>query len=146
MAKGAKQKSNVVLMAAGSKHARPNEPRMKTPLGPAPVYFSGVALEAWKILATELTAAGTIFQVDRFWLQQLCESFERYREAQEMINQLGVIFEDPVKGWTKNPAHTVIVAETNIQLRSLSEGGLTPASRGKVIALIDAKKSRFADL
>jgi P27 family predicted phage terminase small subunit len=146
MAKGAKQKSNVILLASGSKHARPNEPRMKTPLGPAPVYFSGVALETWKMFVAELTAAGTIFQVDRVGLETLCLAVQRQREAQEMIDQLGVIFEDPVKGWTKNPACTVIVAENNTIARYLAEYGLTPASRGKVAAPTHAKKSRFADL
>lgn len=87
--------------------------------------------------------AGTIFEADRVGLETLCLAVQRQREAQDHIDDLGVIFEDPVKGWTKNPACTVIVAENNTIARLLAEFGLTPASRGKVQGIPETKKSRF---
>lgn len=143
MGRGAKQKSNVVLMASGSKHARPLEPKPKTQIGAPPPYFSGVALETWKWAVERLSESGTIFEADRVGLETLCLAVQRQRQAQESIDDLGVIYEDPMKGWVKNPACTVIVAENNIIARLLAEFGLTPASRGKVQGIPETKKNRF---
>jgi P27 family predicted phage terminase small subunit len=142
MAKGAKQKSNVILLAAGSKHARANEPKPSTPIGAAPDYFRGVALETWN-WAIQQNEVRTIFEADRVALETFCLAVQRQREAQELIDDLGVIFEDPEKGWVKNPACTVIVAENNIIARLSAEFGFTPASRGKVQAPAAEKKNRF---
>ena len=89
--------------------------------------------------------AGTIFDADRVGLETLCLAVQRQHQAQDAIDDLGVIYEDPMKGWVKNPACTVIVAENNIIARLLAEFGLTPASRGKVQGTPEQKKSRFSD-
>jgi P27 family predicted phage terminase small subunit len=134
MAKGAKQKSNVILMAAGSKHARKNQPVMRSKIGAAPKYFGEHAREKWDEIVPQLDEAGTIAGVDRMAMEALCLAYQRLREAQQQIDDLGVIFEDPQKGWMKNPACTVATAENNIIARLSAEFGLTAASRGRVVA------------
>ncbi|GAA5124626.1 phage terminase small subunit P27 family [Luteolibacter yonseiensis] len=141
--RGAKQKPNSLLAAGGSKHLRLLEPVMKAPIGDAPEHFRGVAMETWVWAVERLTEAGTIYDADRVALETLCLAVHRQQEAQDFINDMGVIYEDPVKGWTKNPACTVITAENNIIARLLAEFGLTPASRGKVQGPTEKKKSRF---
>ena len=144
MARGAKQKSNVILIASGSKHARATEPLMKRKIGPAPDHFSGVALETWEMIVAELDAVGTIYQVDRVALEALCVAHQRLREAQESIAALGIIYEDETGRWVKNPACTVETAANNTIARFSAEFGLTSASRGKVQAPPTQKESRFS--
>lgn len=134
MAKGAKQKSNVILIAAGSRHARKNQPKVKAPIGPAPNYFGEHAREKWNEIVPELVENGTIGRVDRMAMEALCLAYQRLREAQQQIDDLGVVFEDPMKGWVKNPACTVATAENNIIARLSAEFGLTAASRGRVVS------------
>lgn len=143
MAKGAKQKSNVVLMASGSKHARPLEPKMKRKIGPPPAHFAGVALETWKMIVAELDGVGVIFQVDRVALEALCVAHQRLRETQESMQELGIIYQDDMGKWVKNPACTVETAANNAIARFSAEFGLTSASRGKVQATPETQKNRF---
>lgn len=145
MAKGAKQKSNVILMAAGSKHARPLEPKMKKKIGPPPENFNGVALETWKSIVADLTECGTIFEAHRLALKTLCLAEHRLSAYQEIVDNEGYMIDDPVKGMIPHPILTKMPPENNIIARLASEFGLTPASRGKVLAPADAKKSKFAD-
>lgn len=143
MAKGAKQKSNVILMATGSKHARKDEPKMGQKLGPPPKHFSGVALETWNWAVTVLTECGTIFEADRVALETLCLARHRLSRLQAIIDEEGEYIYDPIKGMVPHPLLTKIPPENSIIARLLAEFGLTPASRGKVIAPKAPEKNRF---
>lgn len=145
MAKGAKQKSNVILMASGSKHARPLEPQMKRKLGPPPVGFKGVALETWNWAFVVLNEVGTIYESDRVGLETLCLARHRLSRLQAIIDDEGEYIDDPMKGMVPHPILTKIPPENNIIARLLAEFGLTPASRGKVQGTPEQKKSRFSD-
>jgi P27 family predicted phage terminase small subunit len=107
---------------------------MKPGIGDPPGHLRGDALEKWNEIAAELVTVGTIARVDRTALETLCLAYQRLREAQQHVDDLGVIFEDPMKGWVKNPACTVVTAENQIIARLSAEFGITPASRGKVAA------------
>lgn len=146
MAKGAKQKSNVILLASGSKHARPFEPVMKSQIQGPPDYFRGEALKMWNRIVPELSEMGIIYEVDRPAMEALCLSYQRLREAQEAIDEHGVVIDDPMKGLIKNPACTVATAENNTIARLSAEFGLTSASRGKVTAPPKAKTNKFSEI
>lgn len=143
MGKGAKQKSNVILMAAGSKHARPNEPQMRRAIGPPPAHFKGIALETWNWAVSVLQEAGTIYEADRVGLETLCLARHRLWKLQEIVDDEGEWIDDPIKGMIPHPILTKMPPENNIIARLLSEFGLTPASRGKVIAPEKAQGNPF---
>lgn len=145
MAKGAKQKSNIVHMATGSKHARPLEPKYKTPVGKPPAILSGVGLETWQKIAKEMTAAGTLANVDAESLLAYCTAVQDLHDTYEDIETHGRIVETE-RGLVKNPAFT-IRASALTQIKAFAcEFGLTPASRGKVKGSPDEKKNKFADV
>ena len=56
------------------------------------------------------------------------------------------MIDDPMKGWVVNPALRQIKQEDGTILRYLAEFGLTPASRGKVIAPPAAEINPFDNL
>lgn len=142
---GAKQKSNVILMAGGSKHARPLEPKYRTPVGKPPEILAGVALETWQKISNEMTAAGTISNVDAEALLAYCTAVQDLHDTYEDIETFGRIVETE-RGLVKNPAFT-IRATALTQIKAFAcEFGLTPASRGKVKGSPDEKKNKFADL
>jgi P27 family predicted phage terminase small subunit len=146
MAKGAKQKSNVILLASGSKHARKAEPKMQTAIGPPPPHFDDVALAAWNTIVDDLKTAGTIFQVDRFGLETLCMALQRLRNAQKIIAEYGEVTESPDGKLEKNPACTIETA-ANATIKSyICEFGLTPATRGKVTAPTPTEINPFENL
>ncbi len=142
MAKGAKQKSNIVHLATGSKHARPLEPKYKTPVGKPPEILSGVGLETWEKIAAEMTIAGTISNVDAEALLAYCTAVQDLYDTYEDIETHGRIVETE-RGLVKNPAFT-IRATALTQIKAFAcEFGLTPASRGKVQGTPEPKKNRF---
>jgi P27 family predicted phage terminase small subunit len=146
MGKGAKQKSNVILMASGSKHARKTEPNLKKKIGPPPADLDDVELAAWKMVVGELDPVGTICEADRLALETLCRSFSRLRQASKEIKQFGITYEDDMGKRVKNPACTVATAENATIARYCAEFGITPASRGKVIAPPPAEINPFENL
>jgi P27 family predicted phage terminase small subunit len=145
MAKGAKQKSNVVLMASGSKHARPNEPKMKTKIGPPPSYFSKVEVEEWEWAVKMMTEAGTVFEAARATIVTFALAAGRRRDLHLYVKETGVMVDDGMGRDEANKALAKIKQEDGTILRALAELGLTPASTGKVAAPADAKKNKFAD-
>ena len=146
MAKGAKQKSNVILLASGSKHARKAEPNLKKKIGAPPADLDDVELAAWKMVVAELSAVGTIFEADRLALETLCRAFSRLRQASKEIKEFGITYEDEMGKRVKNPACTVETAANATIARYCSEFGITPASRGKVVAPPAAETNPFDNL
>lgn len=146
MGKGAKQKSNVILMATRSKHARCLEPNLKNKIGPPPADLTGCELDAWNMVVGELSEVGTICEADRLALETLCRAFGRLRQASNEIRDFGITYEDEMGRRVKNPACTVESAANATIARYCAEFGITPASRGKVQAPAPVESNPFDSL
>lgn len=96
----------------------------------APASLDGDALVSWDFYAPRLARSGVLRETDRDSLEQYCLAVKNAREAQKLIDELGIVIYNDRGDPKKNPACTAW-KEASDQMRFFSAKlGLDPASRG----------------
>lgn len=134
--RGRPPKPTTLKVMEGNPGKRPlpkDEPQPKSGLPKAPRTLGKVGRDAWRRIGAELVAMGVMTEADRFALEALCLAWQRWREAEAMIDEFGALVRHPKTGLpVRNPALEVAGTERATVLRLLSEFGLTPAARTRV--------------
>ena len=88
----------------------------------------------WERLAKLMNQMGVLTEVDMAAFAAYCQSYARWKEAQEHITSGGSTFET-YKGYQQQTPW-VGIANTNqkLMLQAASEFGLTPSSRSRIVA------------
>lgn len=99
-----------------------------------PAWLDEEAKKEWKRLAKALESMGVLTDIDMAAFAGYCQSYARWKEAEEFIAQHGLIFKTP-SGYFQQVPH-VSIAQTNlkIMLKFAAEFGLTPSARSRIIA------------
>ena len=99
-----------------------------------PVWLLPAAKTEWKRLCAKLEQLGVLTEVDRAAFAAYCQSYARWKEAQEHINSEGSTFETE-KGYQQQTPW-VGIANTNqkLMMQAASEFGLTPSARSRIMA------------
>ena len=152
---GPPPKPTAMLKLSGSWRARgrKNEPTPVSRTPPSPPWLDDEGKKAWKQIVPILERMRVITEADGFALAVLCEAWSRYRRATDMLNQYGDVY--PVKNpdgslkMLRRSPYSAMQMELALNVRRmLAEFGLTPAARGRLIALpevkTDGKASYFA--
>lgn len=105
----------------------------------APSWVSTDARDEWTRLLKDLAAVGLLNRADRSLLVIYVQAFERHARAREEIEKLGMLIETDLGGVKSNPALSAAAACESIMLRCLSELGLTPAGRARLVAPAPAR-------
>lgn len=150
MARGAKTiptHLKVVSGTARKDRINEKEPEYAAPnsLSP-PLELDKLAAEKWNELAPLLDEAGVLKVTDLDCLAAFCRAYSRWRRAEELVDQLGLVVPAANGSPQKNPAITVI----NESLRQMamfgSSLGLDPSSRARVMGKDKGKKKNpFSD-
>lgn len=150
---GPPPKPTSMLKLTGSWRAnkRQGEPTPEL-LAPAmPIWLDVEGKKAWKKLAPILTRMRVLTEADGFALAVLCEAWSRYRRATDMLAQYGDVY--PVKNadgtlkMLRRSPYSSMQMELALNVRRmLAEFGLTPAARGRMIALPETKNNGKAAL
>jgi len=137
MARGAKRKPSHLKVVAGT--ARPDrmnaaEPQFDAPVDlAAPAELDELARGKWNELAPILSGAGVIKATDLDNLAAFCRAYSRWRRAEEIVDQEGIVVVGGNGALQKNPALTAV----NEALRQMamfgSSLGLDPSSRQRVM-------------
>ena len=92
------------------------------------------AKKEWERLAKLMNQMGVLTEVDMAAFAAYCQSYARWKEAQEHITSVGSTFETD-KGYQQQTPW-VGIANTNqkLMLQAASEFGLTPSSRSRIVA------------
>ena len=92
------------------------------------------AKKEWERLAKLMNQMGVLTEVDMAAFAAYCQSYARWKEAQEHITSVGSTFETD-KGYQQQTPW-VGIANTNqkLMLQASSEFGLTPSSRSRIVA------------
>ena len=92
------------------------------------------AKKEWQRLAGLMNQMGVLTEVDMAAFAAYCQSYARWKEAQEHITSEGSTFETE-KGYQQQTPW-VGIANTNqkLMLQAASEFGLTPSSRSRIVA------------
>lgn len=140
MAAGRKPKPTALKELEGNPGKRKlnrSEPKPDKGMPPCPVWLLPEAKKEWKRLAENLSQLGVLTQIDMAAFAAYCQSYARWKEAQEHINSEGSVFETD-KGYQQQTPW-VGIANTNqkLMLQAASEFGLTPSSRSRIVVSND---------
>ena len=110
-----------------------NEPLPKEGIPQRPTWLASEAKREWKRIVPELRAVGLLTLVDRAALAAYCQSWARWRAAEEAISEHGSTMEvGPTHYLQQRPEVSISQKERAIMKSFLTEFGLTPASRTRI--------------
>jgi P27 family predicted phage terminase small subunit len=98
-----------------------------------PRYLSRHAKREWRIVAPILHDLGLLTKVDRAALEAYCESYSTWRVASEALKKQGQTFTTP-NGYVQQRPE-IAIANNSLKMMKIfmTEFGLTPASRAKMV-------------
>lgn len=136
MAAGRKPKPTALKELEGNPGKRKlnrNEPKPAKGIPPCPDWLLPEAKKEWERLAENLGQLGVLTNVDMAAFAAYCQSYARWKEAQEHIDKDGSTFTTD-KGYQQQTPW-VGIANTNqkLMLQAASEFGLTPSSRSRIV-------------
>ncbi|MFO7905810.1 MAG: phage terminase small subunit P27 family [Pirellulaceae bacterium] len=86
----------------------------------------------WKKVSADLKDAGILTNIDVHALAMYCESYARWADANEKIQQYGPVVKTP-NGFPAQSPYIQIANKAFDQMRAmLTEFGMTPSSRTKI--------------
>ncbi len=140
MSKGRRPKNGHIKRLTGNPGKRPiqgaTDPLTEMP--ERPEWMSDKAKAVWDKIMPHLE--GRVCALDRSILELYCETCARWYEAEEAVDRDGLTYTTKKGEIKKNPMVTV-AANLSKQLLSLSvELGFTPASRGRLGAVLPKPK------
>ena len=135
--RGRKPKPTAMKELEGNPGKHPlntSEPKPNKKAPACPKWLEPEAKKEWRRLAKQMEAIGILTEVDMAAFAAYCQSYARWKEAQEHIDSGGSTFETD-KGYQQQTPW-VGIANTNqkLMLQAASEFGLTPSSRSRIVA------------
>ncbi|MEE8057420.1 MAG: phage terminase small subunit P27 family [Pseudomonadales bacterium] len=132
---GDKKKPNKKKELTGSKHYNPNAIEFDTVLNAVdlPRHLKGLARKMWGTVCPQLCKQKVLAVTDLHNLEAFCLAYSRWRQAEKIIDAVGIVVEGATGGPIKNPACTVASEERNQFNKFGGNLGLDPASRGRLI-------------
>lgn len=131
---GRKPKPTAVKKLEGKRKLNTKEPVPAKGMPACPDWLMPEAKKEWERLAKLMNQMGVLTEVDMAAFAAYCQSYARWKEAQEHITSVGSTFETD-KGYQQQTPW-VGIANTNqkLMLQAASEFGLTPSSRSRIVA------------
>jgi len=105
------------------------------PLAPkCPSWLHKYAKKEWKAIAPKLEALGLLTEVDSTALAAYCQSYARWREAEEFMLKFNTtVFKAPSGYMIQLPQVSIAQKYMALMLSSLSKFGLSPADRAGLV-------------
>lgn len=134
---GRKPKPTALKILEGNPGRRPlntAEPSPGKGMPTCPAWLLPEAKREWRRLAKKMNQMGVLSEVDRAAFAAYCQSYARWKEAQEHLTEEGSCYESD-KG-IRRPSPWVAISNTEqrLMINAASEFGLTPAARSKIVA------------
>ena len=118
----------------GKRELNQFEPKPTDGLPICPEWLMEDAKEEWYRLAAVMNKMGILSEVDQSAFAVYCQTWARWKEAQEHIDREGSTFETDSGQIKRNP-WVAIANEWQAKLLSVcGEFGLTPSSRSRIVA------------
>ncbi len=118
----------------GKRKLNTKEPMPGKGMPDCPKWLLPEAKMEWERLCVKLSEMGVLTEIDMAAFAAYCQSYARWKEAQEHIDSEGSIFETD-KGYQQQTPW-VGIANTNqkLMMQAASEFGLTPSARSRIMA------------
>ena len=142
--KGRKPKPSVLRLIEGNPGGRPlpqDEPRPRVCLPSCPRWLSVEAKREWRRLGPKLRAAGVVTELDGTALALLCQTWARWKEAEDQVDRFGAVLRGSHGQLMRSPYGRIAAQAADQLLRLLVEFGMTPSSRSRVHGLVSPAES-----
>lgn len=120
----------------GKRKLNRREPRFSSDGLTCPKWLKGDARREWQRLVPMLKRQGVATTVDRAVLAGYCQSYARWKQAEEIIDRCGMVMEfqreDGSTYMQQRPEVSIAQKSFQLMLQASARLGLDPASRSKV--------------
>ena len=118
----------------GKRKLNTKEPMPGKGMPACPAWLLPEAKKDWKRLCEKLNQMGVLTEVDRSAFAAYCQSYARWKEAQEHVDAEGATYETDNGMHRPNPWVNISNTEQRLMLQAASEFGLTPSARSRIMA------------
>ncbi len=136
--RGRKPKPTALKKLEGNPGKRPLnelEPMPSITMLRCPNWLEPEARKEWRRLAPVLINAGILTAADAVTFAGYCQAYARWREAEEHVTKLGMIYKDKTTEKVYPNPYIAIARAAFTEVKSMAaEFGLTPATRTAIVA------------
>lgn len=135
--KGRKPKPTAIKELEGNPGNRPlndKEPKPLKKAPPCPKWLEDDAKKEWRRLSKKMEQLGILTEVDMAAFAGYCQSYARWKAAEEFISKHGAIVKTPSGYWQQVPQVSIAQQYMKQMSKFAEQFGLTPASRSRLIA------------
>lgn len=125
----------------GKRKLNTREPMPDKGMPDCPKWLLPDAKEEWNRLCEKLNQMGVLTDIDRAAFAAYCQSYARWKEAQEHINSEGATYETEKGMQRPNPYVAICNTEQRLMMSAASEFGLTPSARSRIMAASSVNKN-----
>ena len=118
----------------GKRKLNTKEPNPGKGMPDCPAWLMPEAKTEWIRLSEKLNQMGVLTEIDRSVFAAYCQSYARWKEAQEHINSEGATYETENGMQRPNPWVAICNTEQRLMMQAASEFGLTPSARSRIMA------------
>lgn len=118
----------------GKRKLNTKEPNPGKGMPDCPAWLLPEAKTEWIRLSEKLNQMGVLTEIDRSVFAAYCQSYARWKEAQEHINSEGATYETENGMQRPNPWVAICNTEQRLMMQAASEFGLTPSARSRIMA------------
>jgi len=135
MAKGKIPKPTAIKVLEGNPGRRPlnvNEPKPKAIVPRCPSWLDDEAKKEWARMSKRLDSLGMLTEVDGSAFAGYCQSYARWKQAEEFVTKHGFVIKTP-SGYLQQIPH-VAIAQTYLKCmqKFCEEFGMTPSARSRL--------------
>jgi P27 family predicted phage terminase small subunit len=127
----------------GKRQLNINEPIPERTAPECPDWLSDEAQTEWHRLADKMERMGILTDIDMAAFAGYCQSYARWKEAEEFITKHGSIVKTPSGYWQQVPQVSIAQQYLKDMQKFAEQFGLTPASRSRIVA--DVQKNEYID-
>jgi P27 family predicted phage terminase small subunit len=117
----------------GKRRYNHDEPMPLNEIPDCPDHLSDLARQEWNRIAATLHDLGVLTSVDRAALAAYCQTYGRWVEAEQKLQETPTLFKTPSGYVQQSPWLSVSNKQLELMGRYMVELGLTPASRSRVV-------------
>lgn len=116
----------------GKRQLNTNEPK-PTGAAPCPEWLEDDAKTEWFRLSEQMERLGILTEVDMAAFAGYCQSYARWKAAEEFITRHGAIVKTPSGYWQQVPQVSIAQQYLKQMNKFCEQFGLTPASRSRIV-------------
>ena len=115
----------------GKRKLNKNEPKPRKNSPACPPWLIPEAKKEWRRLSKQMEKLGTLTEVDMAAFAGYCQSYARWKEAEDVITQHGPIYKSS-NGVQQLPQVNMAQNYLKVMARLAEQFGLTPSSRSRI--------------